>query len=772
MNLSNPESDSLLFLRGFVSRVTYHSADTGYAVLQLEPDKDLVDRFGEKTTVVGRTSGEPQKGTYLIVKGDWTEHPKFGRQFAAKSISTSEPRSCGGIARYLASGAIKGIGPVLAERLIEAFGEETLKVIEEQPELLRDVEGVGEKKLDEITDSFKKGEKLRDLQLFFEEHQISTGVANRLIKKFGDGAIEAIKANPWGLIEKVHGIGFLTADRIALKTGHALDSPARMKAGLVETLSQALKQGHCLLEEEDLFSNASKILGQPELELLKTASIEIVDSGLAAKSEEYFYLKDILVDEQLVAEQTAERIDASGKNIRAISKSDIRHVQSDNIRTPAGDLLSLSEEQKQALSLLENNSLLLITGGPGCGKTTLVQSICRLFSRVGIGFKLAAPTGRAAHRLGEVCGHEASTIHRLLKYDPFQGVFTHNAKDPIETDALIIDESSMLDINLASSLFDATSDSTRLILIGDADQIPSVGPGLVFANLLDSPKIPKIRLTRIFRRSGESSITDFAHEINEARVPQIPIIHPSTDLESAEKPEAVLIQCKDPEEAATKIESLVTEMIPQLHPDSGQTEESGTMVLSPMNRGELGIVSLNQRLQEAIVKQRVEVVPESKYFVRCGPLKFHLGDRVVQRQNNYNLHTAGVFNGDQGKVIGIDPDKKELHVKLWDGRKITYDQESLPQLDLGYALTIHRAQGSEAKVVVLALHDSHGIMLDRQLLYTAITRAKKQLYIIGTKRALITSTKRSRSKNRNTRLRERIVRILGSETQISFFGRS
>jgi len=401
----------------------------------------------------------------------------------------------------------------------------------------------------------------------------------------------------------------------------------------------------------------------------------------------------------------------------------------------------LSAEQRTAVSLALRERLTVITGGPGCGKTTVVRTIADVFRRTGAKLKLAAPTGRAAQRLSEVCGIEASTIHRLLRFDPIERAFLYNADDQLDCDAIIVDECSMIDLSLASSLFQALRTDCRLILVGDVDQLPSVGAGLVLADLLSVPEISRVRLTKLFRRAEESAITAVAYQINSGEIPAIP--SPDGEVRS----DAYFIEARDAAKAAQLIERLVVERIPA----TASIQPSQITVLTPMNQGELGTASLNRKLQARVVP-KLPGSPE----LEVGDLRFRLGDRVCQRVNNYQLLEAGVFNGDQGVVTGVDPKERTLQVELWDGREVEYPNEYLHQLDLAYALTIHRSQGSEMGIVVLALHDAHTILLERQLLYTAVTRAKELLIIVGSKKALATAVKRVRSRKRQTTLSKRI----------------
>ncbi|MFN8388868.1 MAG: ATP-dependent RecD-like DNA helicase [Bdellovibrionota bacterium] len=752
----DPSAEGDELFRARVARITYRSEDTGFGVMRVEVEKhdtgSMFDVQEGPTTVVGIIPENIRPGSHIIARGRWQTHPKFGKQFKAYSLTETEPTGLDAIARYLASGAVKGFGPVLAERIIEAFGAEALEIIDRDPHRLLEVPGIGEKKLQEILAAWQQKKSLREVLLFFQNHNVSLSLAQRIYNRYGDRAIEIVQGNPYILARDVWGIGFQTADQIASALGIAPTSPERVIAGLLYTLKKGSDDGHCYLPREALLQKSAALLGVEDGEILDHALLEACASGDAVREEDRFYLPLLHQAERELAESLAERI-RNLEHLRVnippavvedcIQSSTAVPQSADPLSSPS--FIQLSPQQQEAIHLAATRSLLVITGGPGCGKTTIVRTITRLFQRSGINVSLAAPTGRAAQRLAEVCGLKASTIHRLLKFDPGKRSFVHNAETPLTVEALIVDESSMIDLPLAASLLAAVPASTRLIIVGDADQLPSVGPGLFLADLLNMPSVPRVRLNTLFRRASESLITEIAHEINAGRVPEIP------EPDGITRSDAYFLRVDEPGEAASMVEKLVVDQIPKRFALRG----SQITVLSPMNQGELGVVALNERLQAQLVPP-TEGIPR----IKVGNVEFRLGDRVCQRVNNYQITDGGVFNGDQGEVIGIDAENRGVIVKLWDGREISYPNEALYQLDLAYALTIHRSQGSEVPAVVLVLHESHSILLERQLLYTAVTRAKKLLLIVGTRKALVLATKKSRSKRRYTTLTERTMDLL------------
>jgi exodeoxyribonuclease V alpha subunit len=744
--------DEELF-RARVLRISYRNDESGFGVLRVEAESGTAG-FSPSAplTVVGLIPENLRGGAHIIARGAWQTHPKFGKQFKARSLSETEPTGKEAIERYLASGAVKGFGAVLAERVVQAFGEQTLEIIDRSPQRLLEVPGIGEKKLAEIREAWEQKRNVREVLLFFQNHNISLGLAQRVYARYGDRSVEVVQKNPYILARDVWGIGFQTADHIASALGISPTSAERIVAGILFTLKRGADDGNCYLGESFLLQKSAALLEIADEELLRRGLRQAVESEQVIQEAERYYLPPLHSAESQAADYLARRINSLERLSTTISSEMVHDCILNSTAVPlsgaeasVSKFLQLSQQQQEAIHLAAGKSLLVITGGPGCGKTTVVRTITRLFQRAGLQVALAAPTGRAAQRLAEVCGLKASTIHRLLKFDPIQRTFTHTSDNPLSVDALIVDESSMIDIALAASLLSAVPAATRLIFVGDADQLPSVGPGLFLADLLNIPHVPRVRLSTLFRRADESLITRIAHDINAAQVPEIP------EPDGITHSDAYFLRAQDPAEAAGLVEKLVADQIPKRFGLRG----SDVTVLTPMNQGELGVLALNERLQAQLVPP-AEGVPRLK----VGNIEFRLGDRVCQRVNNYQIIDSGVFNGDQGTVIGIDAENRALIVQLWDGREVTYPGDSLYQLDLAYALTIHRSQGSEVPAVVLVLHESHSILLERQLLYTAVTRAKKLLILVGTRKALALAVKKSRSKRRATTLTERTAELL------------
>ncbi len=746
-NLSTEE----ILLRGVVARITYQNAESGFGVIRVTPENIGSE---QETTVVGVFPSTLSLGANIIARGAWQTHAKFGKQFRARSVTETEPTTTDALVKYLGSGSIKGFGPVLAERVVTAFGDDTLRILNDEPEKLRDVPGIGEKKFQEIRGAWEQKKNLREVLLFFQGHNVPLGLAQRIYNAYGDKAIEKVRENPYILARDVWGIGFLTADKIAQALGIDPRSSARIAAGLEYTLKRGGDDGHCFLPRDLLIAKASSLLSLADEERIAEILDQSIREGALISENESIYSPLLHLAEVQVAENLAARLTRGvvfDKDIpehlieAACGRSLVTSVPSGSGLTE-NKVIRLSEKQKDAIRLAATEPLIVITGGPGCGKTTVVKTISSLYKSAGLSIKLAAPTGRAAQRLAEVCEMEASTIHRMLKFDPQTRGFVHDHNDPLPVDAIIVDESSMIDISLASALLRAIPLGARIVIVGDADQLPSVGPGLFLSDLLQMKSAPRVLLDTLFRRAEESAITSIAYSINHSQVPEIP------EPDGQTKSDAYFLPAKELTQAAELIERLVVEQIPKRFGFSG----SDITVLTPMNQGELGVIALNKRLQARIRPH----IPGTAEVNLGDNLVFRLGDRVCQRVNNYNITSGGVFNGDQGEIVGIDLESRSIRVKLWDGREVDYGQDAIYQLDLAYALTIHRSQGSEVPVVVLALHDSHTVLLERQLIYTAVTRAKKLLIVVGTKRALVLATKRARSRRRYTALTSRTENLL------------
>ena len=737
-------------IRAKAIHFTYRNEENGFSVVKakLEKEQDKDKTSEKETIIVGPFPPDVTIGSNFIAKGNWKTHHKYGEQFQAKEVAVCEPTTKESIEEYLGSGVIKGIGPSIAKKIVNTFGDETLEILDKNPQKLMKVSGIGKNKLQDLLDSWKEKRAYKEVFMFFQSKGLPISFAQRVFSRYGLNAIDTVKRNPYILAKDIRGIGFLTADQVAKQMGFSGDHPHRLSAGLNHTLDKATDDGHCFLKKDELISKSTSLLSVENKDLLLTALENSIENMELKQEEDRIYLPRLQQAEVRLCQSLVDRITSSTK-IKEITQNLVEELKSSPLFTSDNsgtqEAAYLSERQKQALELAAKSQLLIITGGPGCGKTTLVRKVVELYRKAGLRIKLAAPTGRAAQRLSEVCSHKASTIHRLLKYDPVSRKFKHDELEPLELDALIIDESSMIDLTLAMDLFLAIPTNARVIIVGDADQLPSVGPGRVLSELLEVKTIPRVQLNELFRRASDSPITHIAHEINTGKVPHIP------QAEKTPTKQAYFVEAESSERVAELVETLAKERIPKAF----KIPTKDITILTPMNQGIIGVNSLNQRLQNVIIKEETK-----KNYVMVGTEKYFLHDRVCQRVNNYNITSGGVFNGDQGEIIALDPSKRELTVKIWDAREVTYSENELKQLSLAYAITIHRSQGSEVPAVILVLHDSHKIMLERQLIYTGITRAKSLLIFVGSRSALKYATSTIRSIKRNTSLAMRLETLL------------
>lgn len=737
------ESTELEVVRGTVDRVTFRNATNGYSVLQV-----LVENSSDRITAVG-TCPHAKVGSYVTMTGSFIAHPKFGKQFTLQSILETPPSTSEGIERYLSSGLITGIGKKTAERIVREFGEQALETIRTDPDRVAKLSGVGKKKAELLSSALAQQSEFDQILRFLVEHQISPNLSARIYECFKGKTLDVLRSDPYDLARKVRGIGFHTADTIALNLGWEPDSPKRLKAGLYFALDAASDEGHCYLSRKSLLERARMLLGIEDGSQLGEHIDELLSQGILVSLEGGLFLEKMDRAEQDVAQFIANRLTPLARTEEA--RQAIVAAIADGERTLG---VTLSAEQRFAVELAALYPLLIITGGPGCGKTTIIKALTLLFEKNGLSFALAAPTGRAAQRMSQVCSAPASTIHRLLKFDPVSSQFIFNARNPLPYEAIIIDEASMVDLPLARDLFAAVSPKCTLILVGDKDQLPSVGPGRVFGDLVASPSLKVVALSKLFRRGEESQINSVAHMINTGEVPQIPT------PDGVTKTDAYFIQRDDTTECARLIENLVSEQIPRKFGFSG----ADIAVLTPTNRGPLGTLELNKRIQERLNPRASH--PESDIF-EVGDFDLRVNDRVCQRVNNYKIDQSGVFNGDMGTVVQVNREDQKVVVELWDGRLIEYPRGEIGQLSLAYAVTVHRSQGMEVPCVVLALDDSHFTLLERQLVYTGVTRAKKLLVIVGSKRALAIAAKRAQTKKRGTMLRERISRLIDPSERYS-----
>lgn len=719
-------------LTGIVRHVIYRSPESGYTVLKVRADSP----GSNDLTVVGVTY-DIHADDHFTARGEYVDHPKFGQQFKAYLIESTIPEGQGDLVKYLGSGLIKGIGPKLAEQIVTHFGEKCQDILLSTPERLIEVEGIGEQKARTIASAFAQGGAIRAIAQFLIGHGISPHLAQRILERYGVKAVERLQADPYILARDLKGIGFRKADAVATQQlGIPLDSPLRAKAAILYSLEEASRgDGHCFLSRNEVVAACDRLVPDACIshERITTLLEELAQQNrIVITASSAIYLKYLYDAEAFVSFFTASKAhDSAGAP--PIGPSHLHNA----IELSGKQLgITFNAEQVSAIELSLSNHITIITGGPGCGKTTLVRALVTILRTAGMKIILCAPTGRAANRLQSVTGHEASTIHRTLKFR--EGTFFHTRKEPLNADVVIVDECSMVDIPLAASLLQAIPQNSRVILVGDKDQLPSVGPGRMFGDLVENRTIPCARLHTIHRRDSGSSINLIAHSVNSGEVPTIP--HPDGKAQH----EAYFIERNDPIAIRNIVQSLLAH---QLREKFGFSPDD-VLLLTPTNKGLLGTELMNQNLQTVLNPPSPE-----KSALEIGENLFRTGDLVCQRKNNYAIDDIGVFNGDTGRIERIDTVKKSLSVRLWDNRLIEYAASDLNQLSLAYCMTIHRAQGSEAPCVVLILHHSHQILLERQLVYTGLTRAKKLLIIVGTQQGLRLGCERTRGSKRNTNLR-------------------
>ena len=720
-NYSQPAAFQEEEYSGVVENITYQNTDNGYTVAQL-----ALEKSSQNITFVGNFPGL-NIGETLKLRGTWTKHSKYGRQFEVKSYELKLPSTLEGIKKYLGSGLIPDIGPSTAESIVMYFGEDTLEILDTQPKRLKEVPGIGKKRTARIIAAWQEQRDIKDIMIFLQSHGASTNLAVKLYKTYGHETVQVIKNNPYQMAKDIFGVGFKTADQIALKLGLEKDSPFRIRAALAHILDQESSEGHCFAEEGDLLQKTTKLLNVPEPAC--QTQLDTLD----------FSRELIRVDGAVYLPYLYEIEKSTASHIRRISSTLLDCLErlkkvdfnQEFFELDFSNNIQLTDQQRKAIVMSLTNRFSILTGGPGTGKSTIVNSIIKLLDKYQGSVKLAAPTGRAAKRLIETTGIEAKTIHRLLEYSPSEGYqFQKNEDSPLKTDMIIVDEASMMDILLSNSLLSAIPDGTHVLLVGDVDQLPSVGPGNVLKDIIASDSVPVTRLDTIFRQAEDSFIIVNAHRINKGELPEFP----------KEASDFFLFPVEEPEKAALWVQDIVMRRIKTKF---GFDPEKDIQVLSPMHRGACGVKELNRILQE-------QLNPFSPFQgeYQHGFRKFRKGDRIMQIRNNYEKQ---VFNGDIGYIKSLDAEEQTLILEF-DERIVSYEYNEMDEIVHAYAISIHKSQGSEFPVVVIPLLTQHYMMLQRNLLYTAITRARKLVVLVGSKKAIAMAVKNNRPALRNTRL--------------------
>ena len=732
-------------IEAFADETVFRNDENGYTVLIVRTGRTRVSAVGILPPVA---SGEK-----LRITGEWVEHPVYGRQIKVHSCEIEKPTTLSGIEKYLSSGMIRGIGPATAKLLVKAFGEKTLDVLYAEPERLLEVPGIGEKRARMIQESYAEQAQQREAMLFLQSYGITPALAVKIFKQYGENVKQVVMKNPYRLVEDIEGVGFKTADRIAASLGVEQDSEYRLSAGIKSALSEATgSAGHCYLPRPELCETARRLLGNDEDAIERMIDSLILDHQLTAQilpredgeAEVAVYLPQTYRAECEVARRLREMLDAM-----PASMTDDLTAQLDEIERMEG--ITLHPQQRLAIETAVKSGMTVITGGPGTGKTTIIKCIIRLLS-VGGEIALAAPTGRAAKRMSEACGMEAKTLHRLLEYGGEEGDFARTQDNPLELDTLIVDEMSMVDIFLMRSMLRALVPGTRLIMVGDADQLPSVGAGNVLRDILDSGAVPSVRLTEIFRQDEKSMIVYNAHRINHGEAPRL----------NAKGSDFFFERASSPADAAARIVELCAVRLPNF---LGLDPVRQMQVLSPTKKGDCGVYALNQLLQS-----RFNPSAPGKQERTRGDTTFREGDKVMQTRNNYQLEWQkegvfgwekgqGVFNGDIGFVSGIDAQERTITVRFDDDREATYEGGDIDDLELAYCISVHKSQGSEFPVVVMPAVGGPPMLLTRNLLYTAVTRARRMVMLVGREAAIEQMIANANIRRRYSALRWRLEQV-------------
>ncbi len=727
LELPEEERGETVSLEARVIRPLFTNEENGWAAVRLKTAD------GERLTAVGALMGV-QEGDTLRLTGRWKKHERFGRQLEVQSWVHVSPNTPEGLIAFLASGRLPGVGPVMARRMVEAFGMDVLDVLDNHPERLTSVSGIGKRTAAKITKAWKEARGIQQIMVFLLSHGIPPGVAAKAHKRYGATALAVVRENPYRLADEVFGVGFRTADRVARSLGIPADAPERLQAGLLFTLQEASGEGHVYLPAPELLERAAAILETetsalpPQLEELETRGKVIAEGTGEGRA---VYLPRLYAAETIVAGRLLQVTRSPAHSITDHPDRAVHWYEKQSG-------LELDPTQRHALKTALTEKVLVVTGGPGTGKTTLVRGLTSILEAKGRSVELAAPTGRAAKRLAEATGQNARTIHRLLEYTPVDHAFSRCEDNPIPAEHLVVDEVSMLDVELAAALFRAVPNQGRVLLVGDADQLPSVGPGSVLADLIASGTLPVVRLERIFRQAARSLIVRNAHRINRGQVPLIP-----KDPEGAD---FFFIERDDPNALVATVGELVQHRIPRAFDLDAVND---IQVMAPMHRGDAGVATLNEHLRQLLNP------PTGGPELVQGSRNFRGGDKIMQIRNNYDLE---IFNGDLGRIATVDPEKRSI-LAVFDGRLVEIPPEGIEDLQLAYCSTIHKAQGSEFPAVVIVLHHSHHIMLERNLLYTAVTRGRRLVVMVGSRRALHRAVRTTTQRKRYTGLAARLQKL-------------
>ena len=704
-------------LRCVVERITYQNAENGYSVMKVK-----VKGYDDLVTLVGNLLEVPA-GSVLLCEGEWRVDKRYGQQFQCQTWEEVMPATAYGIEKYLGSGLVKGIGPKFAKLIVGHFGTDTIEVIETDIERLYEVPGIGKKRVEKISESWEKQKDIKNVMLFLQGFGVSTAYAAKIYRQYGKESIDKVKENPYRLADDIWGIGFKTADGIARKMGYEMNDERRLRSGLIYTLNQLADEGHCYAEEEQLIATARQLLEADE-ECIHTAMTHAIETEDLMLDGTGIYLPPFYYAECGTANRLSTLVHTKEVGSIFTARFDLAKLQRETG-------IEYDEVQVEAIRQAIASKVMVLTGGPGTGKTTTTKAIIAALQSAGMRILLAAPTGRAAKRMSEATGMEAKTIHRLLEYNPQDG-YKRNDENPLEGDALIVDECSMIDIILMNNLTKALPTTMRLVLVGDIDQLPSVGAGNVLRDIIDSGVIPVVRLTRIFRQAQSSRIVMSAHAINRGCFP---------DISNGQHTDFFFMKQEEPEKVAETIVSLVRDRLPKAY----RQPTANIQVLTPMQRGVVGAANLNMALQQALNYNTAALVR--------GGYTYKEGDRVMQLRNNYD---KDVYNGDLGYVRSVDMEERTLTVDF-DGQTVEYEASELDELTLAYATTIHKSQGSEYPIVVMPVLMTHYVMLQRNLIYTGITRAKKICVLVGQTKALAYAIHNMKVLKRNTRLKERLA---------------